>query len=571
MNSNYMKASETIFRNLIEGSKQFQVPLFQRPYCWEKSKLEALWDDIMNIYDGQVEGVYFLGSIVTQPILGTAEGISPYLIIDGQQRLTTLSILLASLRNKVNKEYSELADELHESYLINKFKKDEALYKVLPTQHDRDFYIKIIQDRNIEIDKDDAKTVKIYEAYTFFKLKLEKNKNLDFSKFKNVILEKLMLVNITSDNDDNPYLIFESLNMKGQELTQADLVRNYMFMKLPKEKQESLYNEIWMPLEENFKRNVEQNKKYSDELTNAFWYYLRKDGESINQKSVYQCLKKKIDKSNIDIVNELKDLTRFVKYYQCFNFPDQEEKNTTLKKYFKNFLRLDFKTSHIFLLNIYDKYESQELSLDDFEKILISLESYFVRRLFTGVSTRVLGTVFNNLYKESMKFESNSIVENFLKILRGYDKKKKWPEDEEFIQGIITKPIYTKNYSDRVKFILERLEQSLTKEKVDFQNLTNEHIMPQTLTNEWRSGLENNYEQIHKKWLHTLGNITLTAYNSELSNKSYSEKLEYIKKSNLSLNQYFRDKNNSVNLWNADTIKNRAEYLAKIAIKVWPR
>ena len=198
------------------------------------------------------------------------------------------------------------------------------------------------------------------------------------------------------------------------------------------------------------------------------------------------------------------------------------------------------------------------------------MESYFVRRLFAEVSTKALGGIFNNLYKDiKNKNNSKNIVDNLLDVLRSFEKNKRWPEDEEFRQGIITKSVYTKSRAHRIKLILERLETSLSKEQVNLQNLTDEHIMPQTLTPEWKSMLGSHYAQDHKKWLHTLGNLTLTAYNSELSNKTFSKKLVVLKKSNLSLNQFFR--NSQIDKWDANAIQYRAKYLADLAVKVWPR
>ncbi|MEA5533345.1 DUF262 domain-containing HNH endonuclease family protein [Crocosphaera sp. XPORK-15E] len=559
-----MKASETSIRNLLEGTKQFQVPLFQRPYSWNKDYWDALWNDLMSIYKGEIEGFYFLGPIVTQAVSGTADGISAFLIIDGQQRLTTLSILLATLRDKLRQDNNDLAEELHEYYLINKFKNNDDFFKILPTKTDRESYRSIIKNNG----QDNNSKGKINDAYEHFTKKLEEKslKNLSFcEKLKSIILEKLIIVNITSDEKDNPYLIFESLNNKGQELTQADLVRNYIFMKLPIDNREEQYNQLWRPLEDKFKTEV--GDKYSEELTNAFWFYLRKDGKSVQQKYVYQSLKKRFDQNQNNLLEELQLLVKFSNYYQRFNFPQKEESNSKFKEYFNNLLRLDFKTSHIFLLNIYNDYENGKISEQDFEKILLYLESYFVRRLFSRVSTQSLGGIINNLYAEIKKAESSSIVDGLYKTLNKFDKNKRWPSDKEFKTKLVNQTIYKGTKNDRNKFLLERLEKYQGKEIVDFSTLTIEHIMPQKIKDEWKKKLGDDHSSNHTKWLHTLGNLTLTAYNSELSNKSYSEKLEYLKKSNLYLNHDFRE----IDKWNFETIQDRANRLADIAIKVWPR
>lgn len=245
----------------------------------------------------------------------------------------------------------------------------------------------------------------------------------------------------------------------------------------------------------------------------------------------------------------------------------EEEPEPKLKHWFKRLIRLDFTTCHIFLLNIYHEYEEERLSLEKFEEILRYLESYFVRRLFAGVSTRSLGNVFNSLYGDVRNENPDDLVNGLRTVLMRYEGSKVWPTDDVFCEGIMTQAVYSNSSIDRAKLILESLEESLSKERVDPQNLTIEHIMPQKLTKEWQKMLGTNYSSLHKKWLHTLGNLTLTGYNSELSNKPFEEKLLLLKSSNVTLNQYFR----KVDAWNQEEIRSRAEYLANIAIKIWPR
>ncbi|MEG4206854.1 DUF262 domain-containing protein [Microcoleus sp. Pol7_A1] len=567
-----MKASETSLRNLLEGTKQFQIPLFQRPYSWTEDKWETLWEDLMKLYNDEGEGSYFLGAIVTQSIHGTADGISPYLVIDGQQRLITLTILLAAMWDHLIREKkTDLAQELYNLYLINQYKKGEEFYKILPTQEDREAYQSILQDKKTK-KEGVTKKDQIYASYTFFKKQLKKpNKDedftLDIAKFKAVILERLILVNITSDDKDNPYLIFESLNYKGQELTQADLVRNYIFMQLPLDRREEIYKNTWLPLQDKFKANMAP-KEYAGELTTAFWFYLRKDGTSVGEKEVYKEIKNFFDRAKDDSEVKLKELVQFANYYQCLKFYNNEREER-LQRWFERLIRLDFTTCHIFLLNVYHKYEQKELSLENFEKILRYLESYFVRRWFANVSTRSLGNVFNNLYREVEKANPDDLVEGLRKVLGGYEKAKIWPSDEEFRKGILNTPVYApRGSNDRVKLILESLTDSLSKEQLNKQNLTIEHIMPQNLKNsQWPSMLGANSAEVHKQFLHTLGNLTLTGYNTKIGNKPFDEKKSIYLESNVSLNKYFQD----ITIWNAQAIKERVQKLADIAIQVWPR
>ncbi|WP_206815625.1 DUF262 domain-containing protein [Chroococcus sp. FPU101] len=568
-----MKASETSFRNLLEGTKQFQIPLFQRPYSWKKSDWETLWEDLMRLYNNEIEGSHFLGSIVTQALPGTADSISPYLVIDGQQRLITLTIILLSLRFYLKEENAhgvKLAEELYECYLINKFKSDNNYYKVLPTQDDQEVYKKIILDESIN---DTLKSKMIFKAYDFFRERLKTKKSeakIDYGRYKNLLLERIVFVNITSDDRDNPYLIFESLNNKGQELTQADLVRNYIFMKLPHNERDTVYAQKWLPLETSFKNIIPQEDKFANILTNSFWFYLRKDGESVNQKDVYKAIRKHLDCSNINIKDELEKIIKFSYYYQRMAFSELEEE-ANLKKFFTYFNRLDFSTCHIFLLNVYNDYQEKRLCINDFVRILNYLESYFVRRFFTDKPTKSLGKIFDNLYKEVTQTVKNknlaTLADGLYQVLESYEGEKIWPSDDEFKQGIMTKSIYSKSSNDRVKLFLEILESHQTQEIVNFTNLSIEHIMPQKLTSDWQNTLGNSHAKIHKNLVHTLGNLTLTAYNSSLSNSSFDKKLKLFKDSNVYLNKYLCQ----LNTWNEEEIKNRANHLADLAIKVWPR
>lgn len=313
------------------------------------------------------------------------------------------------------------------------------------------------------------------------------------------------------------------------------------------------------------------HKDYAGEMTNAFWFYLRKDGIAVNEKEVYKTIKKHFDnfKSTDELKAELEKLIKFSNYYLRLNF-HEEEPELKLKERFVRLKRLDFTTCHIFLLNVYYDYEENGLSLEDFEKILHHLESYFVRRWLAEVPTRSLGIVFNNLYNQVRQKNSTEFVSGLHTVLVSFDKNQRYPDDAEFRQALINKSLYSsKGSNDRVKLLLESIEASLSKEQVNPQNLNIEHILPQSLTKEWKIILGDACTSIHKKWLHTLGNLTLTGYNPELSNKPFEEKLSFFKNSNVALNKYYQQK--KIDVWNEEAIENRAKCLADIAVKVWFR
>lgn len=573
-----MKASETKLRELLEGGKQFQIPLFQRPYSWSKKEWKALWEDIMEIYH-ENEDNHFLGPIVTQAVPGTPDGISPFLLIDGQQRLTTLSLLLAALREHLKKDDSESAAELQELYLINRYKKGDAHYKILPTQADQEVYQKVIEGQI------NGSTSLIYETFKFFVNQLKNgdiekdNFPIDLAKFKNVVLEKLTLVSITLDDRDNPYIIFESLNHKGAPLTQADLLRNYFFMKLTnKEQREESYEKIWLPLQEQFKVNAGDDQ-YLKELTRAFWCYLRTgtEGGNISQDKTYQTLKRRLDQTtkSDEVLSELKTFSQSANYYIRICFPEKTEPNSLLQRGFKRLKILELKNCHPLLLNLYRDYEENKLSLKEFEQALRHVESYYVRRILGDLTSVQMNKVFNGLYQDAKKLREEYSLSDFASALReqlrslpSTRKSYFWPDDDEFRRSIIENTV--KIDRSRVKLLLGSLAEPLTKFQVRTDDLTLEHIMPQTLTDEWRTLLGANAEELHKRWLNTLGNLTLTpsSYNSEMSNNSFSDKLSYLRTSALTLdNQYFKN----VETWNVDEIQRRGKYLADIAVKVWPR
>ena len=447
----------------------------------------------------------------------------------------------------------------------------------MPTQADQEVYQKVIEGQI------NGSTSLIYEAFKFFCNQLkngdieEDNASIDLAKFKNVVLEKLTLVSITLDDRDNPYIIFESLNHKGAPLTQADLVRNNFFMRLTdKEQRDEGYEKIWLPLQEQFKANAGDDQ-YLKELTRAFWCYLRIGGGNISQDKTYQTLKVRLDqkKTQDEVLSALKEFSQFARYYLRICFPEKTEPNSALQRGFERLKTLELKNCHPLLLNLYRDYEENKLSLQEFKQSLHHIESYYVRRVLADLTSVQMSKVFNGLYEDAKKLREKENLSDFASALReklrslpSTRKSYFWPDDDEFRRSIIENTV--KIDRSRVKLLLGSLAEPLTKFQVKTDDLTLEHIMPQKLTDEWRTLLGANADEVHKRWLNTLGNLTLTphSYNSEMSNNAFSEKLSYLRTSALTLdNQYFKN----VQTWNVEEIQRRGEYLADIAVKVWPR
>ncbi len=539
-----MKASETNFKPIIEGTKQYVVPLFQRAYSWKKEDWDVLWTDLMDLCSSSGPNNHFIGSIVTMPIMSTPEGVSKYLLIDGQQRITTIFILLTVIRDiaKIN-SLNDLADEINQTMLINPFKKEDDRFKLMPTQVDREIFKELILTRKNEQSL-------IGKCYQFFEQKIQKEK-VDIHLLTKVITGRLSVVSIVLDRDDNPHLVFESLNAKGRALTQGDLIRNYYFMQISVNQQEKIYSEFWEPMENALGKN----------LTEFVRHYLMRNGSFVKQDDVYFYLKNGVNQNNA--LSSLKEIVTFASYYEKFLYPDKEP-NDELQKSLKRIKRLEITTSYPFLLNCYHDYFQEKLSLNGFLEILQIIENFIIRRFVCNIPTNELNKIFPLLYSQAILHDPSSLTNGVIAVLqsRGY------PKDNEFRSRLLESRLYgAGGRKSKTKFILESIEISFDHhEIVPFDSLTIEHIMPQTLTEWWIEQLGENWHLDHELCLHTLGNLTLTAYNSELSNDPFPNKKIRFMESHIDLNKYFTNIDN----WNRDAIEERSNKLADQVIKIWP-
>ena len=541
-----MQASETKLQKIIEGTTQYLVPLFQRAYSWQKNEWQILWDDIIQLYNTTDPRPHFMGSIVTMPTPSQPEGISKYILIDGQQRLTTVFILLSALRDFAQqKNQQELAEEINNTLLVNTYKKDLDKYKLLPTQIDREKFYKIIDSK---IDKTKSS---ILECYLFFYKKISQSR-YELRNIKKVICNDFSVVSVLLGQDDDPYLVFESLNAKGRSLTQADLIRNYFFMRINPTEQEAIYRKYWQPMEYLLGEN----------LTEFIRHYLTKSGVEVRKNDVYFEIKDRIKYK--DIVEYLKDLFTFSRYYARLLNPDLED-NENIRNYLKRLNRLEVLTIYPFLLNCYDDWNNKQLTENDFITILQIIENFLLRRFVCSIPTNALTRVFALLYSQVSK-ESNLGSETFIRRLKLALQQQNYPKDSEFKDRLMDVKLYGRGRSERARFILESIEEFFNhKEKIQLDKLSVEHIMPQTLNTWWREHLGEDWAITHELLLHSLGNLTLTGYNPELSNDSFDKKRVYFAHSHLELNKYFATQQ----VWRQENIETRAEYLADICLKIW--
>ncbi|WP_154429012.1 DUF262 and DUF1524 domain-containing protein [Helicobacter pylori] len=543
-----MKADVTTLLNFIKDNQKNQlvIPIYQRVYSWEKEQCKQLWDDIIKISGNDKMDGHFIGSIL-YVLDSITHSNNALLIIDGQQRLTTITLLLTALRNHLSDEVRR--KEIEDRYLINSDKDSDKKFRLILSESDKDTLLSLI-------DKDKRKpsepSSKIVENFKLFEEWVSNTDELE-TIFKG--LEKLMIVEIALEKGkDDPQLIFESMNSKGIELTQTDLIRNYIVMETEIEKQEGFYNKYWRAMEEEFK----QNKKWFDRFVR---HYVTIKTKIPNTNKVYVALKDYRQKERIGIEDLLKDLQKYCGYFCRIVFKKEADKD--LNKALGFLVDLEMDVIYPLLLELYSDYKGGVLSKADFIPIIALIESYICRRAVCGIPPNGLNKLFASFARHIQKNEYFKSLEAYFLLLKN---NQRFPNNDEFKDRFITINFY--NLKEKKKYFLERLENFDTEEPVNTKELTVEHIMPQKPMEEWERDLGENFQEIHNKYLHTIGNLTLTGYNSKYRNNSFQEKRgmeKGFKDSPLRLNQSLRD----LESFGEEEIKKRAKDLADLALKIW--
>ena len=553
-----MKAKEKRFIHFLEGSdKHFLIPVYQRNYDWKKEQCSQLFNDLLEV--ANTKRTHFLGSIVS--IYHDDAEDREYLIIDGQQRLTTISLLLLSLFKILNsgiRHADVKKEQIRDEYLVNKYLEDDKKIRLKPVKNDKSAFAALfeqeddyLQDTNITINY-------LY----FFNRIIDENISIDdlFYAIKQLVIVEIELKN----GEDDPQLIFESLNSTGLDLTEADKVRNFVLMKESSTIQEKYYNQYWNKIEINTNYNV-----------SAFIrdYLTLKERVIPNKNKVYFYFKRYVTENvqNNEIL--LQDLLKFSKYYgKILNAPKTNDK---LSIAINKINRLESIVVYPFVMEILDDYDSKVIDEITLISIIEIIVSFVFRRIICEVPTNALNKMFMVMGREIKKYDdySDNYFEIFKHVITEKRYSQRFPDDDEFFQKMLSKDIY--NFQSKNKlFLLEQLENFENREKVNVEELisnnelTIEHIMPQTLTPSWREALGSNYEKIKDTYLNTIGNITLTGYNSSMSNKPFQEKRDMkngYKESRLFLNRYISE----LTEWNESTIKARAKVLVKRSIEIW--
>lgn len=552
-------ARETTLQELLGGAKQYQVPLYQRTYSWGRDQLDKFWDDVIQLAEdraGRPKLSHFIGSLVLAPSPAiNPGGVSDWLVIDGQQRLTTVSLLLCALRDHLADENPAIREKFDDLYLVNKYHPDRHT-KLQPTQADRAAYLACV-DSTAHAGGADP----IGSAYRAFKAKLAAlDDQKQILRLEDALMSGLAIVAVTAREGDNVYRIFESLNNTGLKLTQADLLRNYLFMRLPG-RGEPVYQSLWLPL---------QKSLTPDELETLFWLDLVQRDPRVKRSDIYSEQQKRLDRleTEAEVEAEIGRFNRLGTLFQKILDPAKES-DPEVRRRLARLQAWGSTTAYPVLLYLLDLHGQGKATSDQIASAMLYLESFFVRRLIISRATANLNRILSTLVTEIDK--SKPVAEEIRASLsRG---RTYYATDDEVRNAASTIPFYLNGRANQRKLVLQWLEESYgSKEPVSPDKLTIEHVLPQTPTPDWRSELSQDldsnetFEQVHQALVHTLGNLTLTGYNPKLSNNSFSDKCELMKKSGLAMNQEIADQTR----WGRPQIYHRAADLADRIAEMWP-
>jgi uncharacterized protein with ParB-like and HNH nuclease domain/predicted transport protein len=558
-----MNAQDIRLIDLLDGKKQFIVPVFQRDYSWGTKHCLQLWDDVLRAGIDATVSTHFVGSIVYIAAEETSANVGRWLLIDGQQRVTTLTLLLIAVRNalsgsafKAKIEAGDLpsADDIQESYLINRHAKDDRRYKLHLRRSDYQTLAAIIDDPK----KLTGTSQHVLENVEFFSSRLDEN-NLD-TVFKGINKLKAVDVHLHRGQDD-PQMIFESLNSTGLDLTQADLIRNFVLMRQEEGAQTELYTNYWQPMEIDF---GSQYRSEYDKFVRDFLILELKPSRPLKSEIIYQSFRTYFhdQSSQLGVAEILAKLRRFSEYFVRFNFG--LEPDAILKESFSR-LRSLIEVASPVIMRLYDCFDRvKSLSHDEFVEAVDLLESYVFRRSACGMQTRSLGQIFASL---ALRVKEDTPLLSLKTALYLQAKMRRFPSSGEFADALQSRDVYDMR---TCFYLLDRLEND-SKEKIDTSSFSIEHVLPQNedLNKEWQVMLGPTWQEIQAKWLHKLGNLTLTGYNSKYSDKSFQEKKTIDKGFNdspLRLNKFVREQGE----WTEPQIERRGKQLAEAAVSIWP-
>lgn len=555
-----MKGSASRLLVFLEGAKKrFIIPVYQRNYDWKRENCKQLFDDLVSVVKENKQ-THFFGSIVSY-----THSRDEVVLIDGQQRITTVSLILIAMINAMKKglyvpEETRLAEILEDTYIVDKYRREERKVRLKPFRDDCIAFDKLIYNEEEDYIQDSKVTINY--KYFYDRIVLGQELKAD-DLYRAIDSLEIIDIELEPQHGDNPQLIFESLNSTGLDLTEADKVRNYVLMNLSPETQELFYDKYWNRIE-----------KFSlNELDGFIRNYLTiKTGIIPNIKKIYFAFKE-YTKNTEDIEIVLQDMLVYANIFnkiKTYNIGDKDTNEIA-----KRLDLLDMTVAYPFLMAFLVYAQEVALPMTEIKAVLSCIETFIFRRLMCELPTNALNKIFSSLHNSviKMKEESDTYSSVMIFILESKKLSSAFPKDEEFINGFTTKNIYSMQSKNKM-YIFERLENGSSKEKNDVVEnieqgiLSIEHVMPQTLSNAWKQALGENWEAIQEKWLHTISNLTLTGYNIKYSNKPFIEKRDMengFKQSGLRLNHYIAQ----FDKWDEEELEQRKQELSNMAKKIW--
>ena len=558
-----MKGSEAKMTGFMEGAdKRYVIPVYQRKYDWKLENCRQLYDDLKKIVRDKRDS-HFFGSIVSSVVPNGSK--IEYHIIDGQQRLTTVTLLLLAIRNlvgqgKIASDEGKLDEQINQRFLISPWAKEDDQIKLRPVKSDREALAKLFGE---EEDYDPASNLTL--NYRFFCDQLMKEE-VSVDELYGAV-SKLEIISITLDPGDNAQLIFESLNSTGLALQEGDKIRNYILMGQPPKEQNRLYDTYWTTIE----------RCTGNDVSGFVRDYLSvKQQVTPTISNVYRAFKEYAEIVRLPIDTLLEDIRRYARFYEKLLTCKSGLKNQNLDDCLFRMMRLEIVVTRPFLLEVLRLNQDGKLTVDDVLQIFLITENYLFRRNICEVPTNALNKIFLNLNREILRYDNtaDNYVQKFIYALLSKKESGRFPDDEEFTTALAAKQVYQMRGKYKA-YLFERFENFGTIETkavyahLDNNEYTIEHIMPQHLTPAWTEALGANAAEIHTTWLHRLANLTLTGYNPNLSNKTFAEKRDSeeggYKVSGLRMNQKISNKES----WGLPELEERNDEMIALARKIW--
>lgn len=543
---------------------QFVIPVYQRNYDWGNSECKVLLSDIVSV-GTKNEGTHFIGSIVYihEGIFNISD-VKELVIIDGQQRLTTISILYVALY-RFAKEVGDQnnADKLYDMILTNKYVNSKS--------------------SKIKLKQTDLNSVAFNAIITASENEIEEYSNVieNFNYFKSIVnrdnfeillngLNRLIFVEISLERDkDDPQRIFESLNSTGLDLSQSDLIRNFILMDLPPKEQNRIFETIWNPIEKNARDIVRKESKVSDYIRD---YLTLRNKKIPNKSKVYVEFKKLYENRKDEAYHqELENIKSLSFHYKKFINPSTI-KEVDIRKEMEYINRLEINVAYPFLLQLFEDADNGLIEKAEFIKILKLIQSYTWRRFVVGLPTNSLNKIFMTLYSEVDTEEYYESVAIALLKKRG---RGKFPTNEELRNALKDRDLYN-TQSKNKNYMFEMLENFNNREHVNtsIEDITIEHIFPQNPNEQWAEELlPEEYFAFKEKHLNTIANLTLSGNNGALGNKSFLAKKEMnvdgneqgYQYSRLWLNAYLK----KIDRWDVSKYKERFDIIYERFLKIW--